>query len=108
TERRVSHGTGHAGALPIANPAEPRVAELLVARFCSAKPILPPPSVRRDTVLLRLLTRDVANTPRQPWTDTGVVLTAAQAAMLETALERTAAQAGIADPLHDPRLAAAR
>lgn len=108
TERWVSGGTSHAGALPVPNPAEPRGTELLAARFHAAKPVLPPPGVRRDTVLLRLLTRSVADTPPQPWADTGIVLTAAQAAMIETALERTAAQAGIADPLHDPRLAGAR
>jgi hypothetical protein len=111
TEGWTEGGVAQAGALPVPNLAEPRGVALTVSAFHRARPILPPPGVARDLVLQRLLTRPVGvskpDDPR-PWADTEIPLTSAQAAMLEAALERTAVEAGIADPIHDPRLRDAR
>ncbi len=108
---KESDGTLHPGALPVPNVAAPRGAVLVKGELCRAKPVLPPPGIARDAVLLRLLTRAVgidAPIEPQPWADTGIALTIAQAAMLEAALERAATESGIVDVVGDPRLRDAR
>lgn len=92
--------------LPVPNVEEPREVRMIVPTgqdlppFWPAAPVLPPPSVDRDLVLLRLLTfrftEDPANLP--PWRDTGVPLTSGQATMIETAFARTFPQGGTSQP----------
>jgi hypothetical protein len=92
--------------LPVPNVEEPRGVQMILPTgqtlppFWPAAPVLPPPSVDRDLVLLKLLnlrfTEDPSTLP--PWRDTGVPLTSGQAAMIETAFARTFPQGGTPQP----------
>jgi hypothetical protein len=92
--------------LPVVNLAEPREVKLILAsgqstpRFLPAAPVLPPPSVDRDLVLLRLLTFGFTAdpSPLSTWRDTGVAVTSGQASMLETAFARTFPSGGTPPP----------
>lgn len=54
-----------------------------------AAPVRPVSEIRRDLVLLRMLTHDVKGRNAEEWSDTGVKLTEGQRAMCETAIQRT-------------------
>jgi hypothetical protein len=77
----------------IPNLKIPRSPLVGVEKVWRSLPILPPPGVRRDLVLLRILTQGFSrnNQPQDPvpWRDTGLKLTLGQAAMCDTAIART-------------------
>lgn len=80
--------------LALINNAPPRSAVLDAQNTAVlwAKPVPAPPGVRRDLVLLRLLTQDFKPRPAEgwpDWRDTGIKMTPGQAAMCDTALSRT-------------------
>ncbi|MBZ5505125.1 MAG: hypothetical protein LAO78_06540 [Acidobacteriia bacterium] len=98
-------------ALPNQSPA--RAPKLLDAdtRTWLAAPILAPPGIRRDLVLLRLLTqgfqRNGTHLDPQDWRNTGVAMSLGQAAMCDTAIARTAIN-GNSLPADDPLLSTVR
>lgn len=100
-------------AIPIANPRRPRAISVpttpVLPRFVVADPVLAPPSLRRDRILMRLLGAPSSSPVESPWSDSGAKLTAAQAAMVQFALLRCRVfgddEAVVAA---DPRLEAAR
>jgi hypothetical protein len=74
------------------NTAEPRGVKIksdASQGFQFAAPVLPTSQIRRDLVLLRLLTHDVKGKDPQEWSTTGVKLTEGQRVMCETAIKRT-------------------
>jgi hypothetical protein len=81
-------------ALPNQHPARAPELDAAGTKAWPARPVPPPPGVRRDLVLLRLLThgasRGGTSVEPIPWHDTGVPLTTGQAAMCDTAIARTA------------------
>lgn len=91
-------------ALALPNPHMARAPDMDIdtIRAWPAKPVLPPPGVRRDLVLLRLVSQGVSRgaTPVDPqeWRDTGVALTLGQAVMCDAAIERTAVGANPLPP----------
>ncbi len=91
TPRASDVAMTNAQAVP--NHAPARAIAASTSRVWPALPIPAPPGIRRDVVLLRLLTNDFAEDdvqlPRLPWRDTGVVVTIGQARMSDAALERT-------------------
>ncbi|HJL22380.1 MAG: hypothetical protein CMN29_14190 [Sandaracinus sp.] len=95
-------------AVPIPDPARPRAPRLQASdcSFSAARPVLAPPRMERDLLLMKLMSRGFsrAGLPLEPtlWRDTGVKLSLGQTAMCESALERSAA-----DP-SDPALGVAR
>lgn len=98
-------------ALPNLFPARaPRLINSSI-RVWAADPIQPPPGVRRDLVLLRLLTqgfqRDQTHLELQEWRETGYLLTLGQAAMCDTAIARTKV-GGNPLPPGDPQLETVR
>jgi hypothetical protein len=82
-----------AKAVPVVNRMPARGVTLASGmKFFPAHPVLPPPGVQRDVVLINLLTHPVkdksAAVPTAEWHTSGVLLTYAQAAMLDTAIAR--------------------
>jgi hypothetical protein len=97
----------------IVNSARPRPAALdrAATKPLPAIPVPAPPSVRRDLVLLKLLTqsfaRGTAPVKRAKWRDTLIELTEGQSAMCDAALRRTHRDDRPLDP-GDPALAVSR
>ncbi|MGY0833820.1 hypothetical protein [Azospirillum argentinense] len=97
---------------PLANPERPRKIEAFdETEFVAAGPVLPPPGVRRDLVLMNLLGCSFVKSPTDPtpseptnWGGTGIRLTPGQKAVLRSSLARVKWR----DVENDPRLAAAR
>ena len=92
-------------AVPIPNLSLPRSPQQAGSpAIWPAKPVLPPPDVRRDLVLLRLLTQSFmqAPTPVDP-SDWKTGLTQGQIGMCTTAIQRTSVHGAALDP-DDPKL----
>ena len=80
--------------LAVPNPAPPRAPVFAGdPQACGALPILAPPGVRRDLVLLRLLTQGFSRNGQHlnptVWSGTQVTMTAGQQAMCDSAIART-------------------
>ena len=92
-ELPTSSEVAETATFPVANVQPSRSVELRDnLEFVRAKPILSPPSVFRDLLLMKLLAHPVkrvdAIEPMIPWGPKSVPLTYAQKAMLEAALDR--------------------
>ena len=75
---------------PLVNPDEP-IAPTPLSRppLLAAAPILPPPGISRDLILMRLLSFDFSGDTPVTWRDTDVQLNYGQTQVLDATLERT-------------------
>ncbi|WP_316205349.1 hypothetical protein [Bradyrhizobium sp. SZCCHNS3004] len=79
-------------SIPIANARRPRAIAVpktpVLPKFVAARPVLAPPGLRRDRILMRLLGAPATGPIESPWSDSGATLTSAQIAMIQFALLR--------------------
>lgn len=97
SETPTTSDVSHSRPLAVPNLEAARGPKLVSERLLRAKPVLPPPGILRDAVLMKLLDREVEGdpSPLPPWADTGVRLTSGRATTLRTALARVDGLANI-------------